>query len=275
MPTARVNGIEMYYEEIGGGEPLILIMGFGGDHLAWAFQARAFAERYRVVTFDNRGVGQSDAPDTPYSIRTMADDTAALMTALGIDRAHVVAASMGGMIGQELALGYPARVRTLHLACTTARPDAHMKALLATWRELRTTLSRPSLVRAMALWLFSFRTYAARPEFVEMVIQTALATPYPQSLAGFLGQAAAIEHHDTLARLQRLHCPTLVTVGEDDVLVPPRFSHELAARIPGATLRTVPEAGHVYFWEQPEAFNRLCLDFLAGVRREGAATSRG
>ena len=262
MPKVRVNGIEMYYEVIGAGEPLVLIMGFGGDHLAWAFQAHAFAERYRVVTFDNRGVGQTDSPDGPYTIRTMADDTAALMEALGIERAHVIGASMGGMIAQELALAHPHRVRTLHLACTMARPDTHMKALLATWREMHMVLGRESLMRAVALWLFSFRTYDARPEFIDMVIQTALANPYPQSAAGFFGQAAAIEAHDTLARLPGIRCPTLVTVAEEDLLVPPRFSRELVARIPGAALRAVVEAGHVYFWEQPDAFNNLCLEFL-------------
>jgi len=244
----------MFYEETGGGEPLILIMGFGGDHLAWAFQVRALAEHYRVVTFDNRGAGQSDAPEPPYTIRTMADDTAGLIAALGIERAHVVGVSMGGMIAQELALAYPGRVRSLHLGCTTARPDTHMRA----------ALTPDALVRALMLWLFSYRTYDERPEFVEAVIQTALANPFPQSLTGFLGQTAAIEHHDTLARLPGIHCPTLVSVAEDDILVPPRFSRELVARIPGAALRAVVGAGHVYFWEQADAFNALCLDFLAG-----------
>ncbi len=147
----------MFYEETGGGEPLILIMGFGGDHLAWAFQVRALAEHYRVVTFDNRGAGQSDAPELPYTIRTMADDTAGLIAALGIERAHVVGVSMGGMIAQELALAYPRRVRSLHLGCTTARPDTHMKALLATWRDMRAALTPDALVRALMLWLFSYR----------------------------------------------------------------------------------------------------------------------
>src|SRR5205809_7891619 len=128
MPKVTVNGIRMFYEETGGGEPLILIMGFGGDHLAWAFQVRALAEHYRVVTFDNRGAGQSDAPEPPYTIRTMADDTAGLIAALGIERAHVVGVSMGGMIAQELALAYPGRVRSLHLGCTTARPDTDRKS---------------------------------------------------------------------------------------------------------------------------------------------------
>src|SRR5262249_60651597 len=108
MPTVRVNGIRMFYEETGGGEPLILIMGFGGDHLAWAFQVRALAEHYRVVTFDNRGAGQSDAPEPAYTIRTMADDTAGLMAGLGIERPHVVGVSMGGVDVQEEAPAVPA-----------------------------------------------------------------------------------------------------------------------------------------------------------------------
>src|SRR2546425_7881903 len=128
MPKVTVNGIRMFYEETGGGEPLILIMGFGGDHLAWAFQVRALAEHYRVVTFDNRGAGQSDAPEPPYTIRTMADDTAGLIPALRVERAHGVGGSLGGMIAHELALAYPGRVRGLHPGGTPARPDTRMEA---------------------------------------------------------------------------------------------------------------------------------------------------
>src|SRR5438046_8889941 len=135
MPEGTVNGIRMFYEETGGGEPLILIMGFGGDHLAWAFQVRALAEHYRVVTFDNRGAGQSDAPEPPYTIRTMADDTAGLIAALGIERAHVVGVSMGGMIAPARALASPGRRRRLHLGCTTARPGTHLNALPPGWRS--------------------------------------------------------------------------------------------------------------------------------------------
>jgi len=263
MPTVRVNDINLYYAEAGAGPPVILIMGLGGDHLAWAFQVRAFAERYRVITFDNRGAGRSDAPDQPYTTALMAADTLALMDALGIDRAHVVGVSMGGMIAQELALAAPARVRSLHLGCTLARPDAYLRALLEAWRDVRTALPRERAVRAMALWMFAPETYDTRPDFVETIIQTSLANPFPQTVTGFLRQADAVAAHDTLDRLGAIRCPTLVSVGEEDILVPPRFSRELAARIPGAELRILPGAGHVYFWECPEAFNALCLEFMA------------
>ena len=253
----------MYYLEVGAGEPLLLIMGFGGDHTAWALQMTAFAAGYRVIAFDNRGVGRTDAPDHPYTTRMMARDALGLMDALGIDQAHVLGVSMGGMIAQELALERPERVRSLHLGCTLARPDAYLLALNAAWRDMRIGLGREATLRTLGLWLFAPTTYAERPDLVETLLQNALANPYPQSVCGFLRQGEAVASHDALERLPDIRCPTLVSVAEDDILVPLRFSREIAARIPGAELRVIASAGHVYFLEQPDVFNELCLEFLA------------
>ena len=265
MPRVRVGDLTMHYVEAGAGPPLVLIMGFGGDHTAWAFQIPRLAERYRVIALDNRGVGQTDAPDLPYTTRLMAEDTAGLLDVLGIERAHVVGVSMGGMIAQELTLAHPERVRSLHLGCSLARPDAYLRALNASWREMRTGLGREAMLRALGLWLFAPGTYAERPDLVEAVLQATLASSYPQSLTGFLRQGEAVAAHDALARLDAVRCPTLVSVAEDDILVPPRFARELAARIAGAELRVVAGAGHAYFLERPDVFNGLCLDFLARV----------
>jgi len=253
----------MFYLEAGAGDPLVLVMGFGGDHLAWGLQIPALAAKYRVVAFDNRGVGQSDAPDVPYSTAMMADDTVGLMNALGIDRAHVCGVSMGGMIAQEIALRHPAHVRTLQLHATLARPDAYMRALVEGWRKTRIALGREDALRVIALWLFAPCTYEERAEFVELVLQNAIANPYPQSLTGFLRQGDAVLGHDTLERLERLRCPTLVSVADQDILVPPRFSHAIAQRVAGAEFKTIANAGHAYLWEEPEAFNAMCLEFLA------------
>src|SRR5256712_12416662 len=130
----------MFYVEAGAGDPLVLVMGFGGDHLAWGLQIPAFAAKYRVVAFDNRGVGQSDAPDAPYTTPMMADDTVGLMDALGIARAHVCVVSKGGMIAQEIALRHPGRVRTLQLHAALAVPDAFMSAISDLMGELRPNL---------------------------------------------------------------------------------------------------------------------------------------
>lgn len=263
MPKVTVNGITLHYAEVGSGDPLLLIMGFGGDHLAWGFQVAAFSERYRVISFDNRGAGQSDVPDLPYTTRMMAEDAVGLLDALRIERAHVLGVSMGGMIAQEVALNHPGRVRSLQLHCTYARPDRYMRALMETWRMVRARATQEEWMRTVALWLFSPRTFQERPEFVEMIIQTGLANPHPFSLTGFLRQGDAVRDHDALDRLPGLTVPTLVSVAEDDTLVPPRFAREVAGAIRGAELRVLDGAGHCYFWERPDVFNAMCLDFIA------------
>jgi 3-oxoadipate enol-lactonase len=193
----------------------------------------------------------------------MADDTIGLLDALAIDRAHVCGVSMGGMIAQEIALRHPSRVRTLQLHATLARPDAYVKALVEAWRKVRVALGREEATRVLALWLFAPCSYEERPEFVELVLQNALANPHPQSLTGYLRQGDAVIGHDTLERLDQVRCPTLVSVADQDVLVPPRFSHTIAQRVPGAELKTIADAGHAYMWEKPDVFNAMCLEFLA------------
>jgi 3-oxoadipate enol-lactonase len=262
MPKVKVNGINVNYIEAGSGDPLLLIMGFGGDHLAWGFQTPVFAQKYRVIAFDNRGVGQSDAPDVPYTTRMMADDAVGLLDHLKIERAHVLGVSMGGMIAQEVALNHPQRVRSLQLHCTMARPDRYMHTLIEGWRTVRRKSTVEEWLRVLAMWLFSPKTFSERPEFVETIIQTGIANPYPFTLTGFLRQGDAVRSHDTLARLAKLVPPALVSVADDDILVPPRFSRALAAAIPGATLKTIDGAGHCYFWERPDVFNAMCLEFL-------------
>jgi pimeloyl-ACP methyl ester carboxylesterase len=260
-----VGEISMFYVEAGQGEPLVLVMGLGADHLAWGFQFPAFVEHYRVIAFDNRGAGQTDAPDHPYTTRMMAEDTVGLMDALGIERAHLLGVSMGGMIAQEVALNHPDRVRSLQLHCTLGRPDRYLLAQLDVGRIQRRTLTQEAAMRAGSLWLFAPATYDERPELVEMILQNALANPYPMSLTGFERQCDAVQTHDALDRVAAIRCPTLISVADQDILVPPRFSRALADRIPGAELRVIEGAAHGYFWERPDLFNAMCLDFLARV----------
>ncbi len=262
MPKTRVGDIQMHYQEAGAGDPLVLLMGWGGDHTAWALQVAAFSPEFRCVSLDNRGAGQTDQPDVPYTIRMMADDTVALMDALGIDRGHVAGLSMGGMIAQEIAINYPARVRTLQLHATLARVDPFLRAVGGTLLHARATLGREEYVRALLPWVLCPRTYAERPELVEQMVQILVSSPYIASLAGLTRQAEACWAHDTLGRLGRIRCPALITVGAEDIFVPPRFSRELHARIPGAELAVIEDSGHGYLWEQPAAFNEACLGFL-------------
>ena len=264
MPHAQVNGVRLFYQETGPPDapPLVLIMGWGGDHTAWALQAPAFAAEHRVIALDNRGAGQSDVPPAPYSIAGMAGDVIGLMDALGIRRAHICGASMGGMIAQELALRHPERARTLGLHCTTAGIDAYGRFLIDTLLAVRAHDEREEFVRAMMPWILCRKTIAERPEFIRFWIERALAYPYPTGYEGLARQADAIRGHDTMARLGEIRVPTLLTTGAEDILVPPASSRELHARIPGAELVTIPDAGHLHFIEQMERFNAVCLEFL-------------
>jgi pimeloyl-ACP methyl ester carboxylesterase len=265
MPRLPVNGIGLFYQDLGApsGEPVVLIMGWGGDHTAWAFQMQALAGTHRVIALDNRGAGQSDQPDIPYSIPGMAEDVAGLMEGLGVARAHICGASMGGMIAQELALRHPARVRTLQLHCTLGRIDPYGTLLVENLLRVRAREDREEWARAMLPWVICRKTVRERPEFVELMLQRSLDNPYPTSYAGLRRQAEAIGAHDTLERLPAIRVPTLVTLGAEDILVPPAFSREVHARIPGAELTVIPDAGHVHFLEQPDAFNAAMLAFLA------------
>jgi len=264
VPHAQVNGIRLFYQETGPPDapPLVLVMGWGGDHTAWALQAPAFAAEHRVIAFDNRGAGQSDVPDAPYTIPGMAADVAGLMDALGIPRAHVCGASMGGMVAQELALREPDRVRTLGLHCTTAGIDAYGRFLIDTLLAVKARADREENVRAIMPWILCRKTMAERPEFIRFWIERALAYPYPIGLEGLSRQADAIRGHDTAARLGEIRVPTLITTGAEDILVPPVSSRDLHARIPGSELATIEDAGHLHFIEQAERFNATCLEFL-------------
>ena len=217
---------------------------------------------FRCISPDNRGAGRSDQPDAPYTIRMMADDTVGLLDALGIDRAHVAGLSMGGMIAQEMAITSPGRVRTLQLHATLARVDPFLRAVGQSLLHARAALGREEYVRLLLTWVLSPRTYAEHADNVEMMVRIMVDHPYPASLAGLTRQAEACWAHDTLERLDQIRCPTLITAGADDIFVPPRFSQELHARIPGAELSVIEGGGHGYLWEQAPAFNDACLQFL-------------
>jgi pimeloyl-ACP methyl ester carboxylesterase len=192
----------------------------------------------------------------------MAADVVGLMDALGVARAHVCGASMGGMIAQELALRHPERVRTLQLHCTAAAIDAYGRFLIDTLVAVKARGDREENVRAVMPWLLCRKTMVERPDFIRFWIERALTYPYPTSYEGLARQADAIQGHDTRARLDEIRVPTLLTTGAEDILVPPASSRELHARIPGAELVTIDDAGHLHFIEQMERFNAVCLEFL-------------
>jgi 3-oxoadipate enol-lactonase len=270
MPTAQVNGVDLYYEVQGSGEPVLLIMGFTAHSMLWMMQVPALAQRFQVITFDNRGAGRSAVPPGPYTTRQMADDAAALLDHLGIARAHVVGWSMGGMIAQELALAYPQKVNRLVLLASLARAEQYADAWLRYMEQAAQLVGAGSLDRAgFALntmpWLYT-ASFMTRPEMVAMALQQTLADPYPATPAGVAAQAEACRRHlfgDALDRLKGITAPTLVLVGAEDILTPPAYSRAMAERIPGARLQVLERGGHGMPIEYPQEVNAALLAFLS------------
>ena len=272
MPKVRINDIDMFYDEQGSGEPLLLIMGLGGHSGHWFMQVPALAQHYRVITFDNRGAGQTEAPPGPYSTRQMADDTAALMDHLGVARAKVVGWSMGGMIAQELAINHPEKVERLVLFASLPRMRDYAEAWLTFGEQARERgLDRRGLAIWAMPWLYT-PTFMTNMDLVEAALNQAMLDPFPISAQGFAGQAAACRAHDTLDRLDRIMAPTLVLVGAEDILTPPGYSRELAARIPGARLQILERGGHGANIETPQPVNEAFLAFLAEPSPVAAAS---
>lgn len=271
MPNAQVNGIDLYYEVHGQGDPVLLVTGFTADHNSWLLQVPALAPHYQVIIFDNRGSGQSSQPEGPYTIKQMAGDCVALLDHLGIEKAHVVGASMGGAIVQEMALNWPDRVASLAILCSWARGDAMQAKLLPLWRHAFQKFAPEEYIEFLFRLCFTHRIYAV-PGALDMLKMHLLANPFPQTPAGFLGQAAACEAHDTLDRLSAIQAPTLVWAGAEDALLAPRFSQAIAERIPGAEYFEMPAVGHLFMTEQSEASNAKLLEWLGKVAAKRIAS---
>jgi len=278
MSTVTVGDVELYYEEHGSGDPLLLIMGLAADSTAWMFQLPAFAERYRTIVFDNRGIGRSSKPAGPYTIGGMADDTAGLLAAIGVERAHVVGVSMGGMIAQELALRHPERVRGLVLACTYPEPDEEIRlGRSSSIQQLGGTVGADGTAQidlAAVDPMMIFQTLLPKvfsPSFLQNQLPILLqlfggALQWGFSIEAIMAQVDAVMSHQATDRLSSIKSPTLVITGDADLLIPPANSDLIASKIPGARLVKIPGGTHGFNFETPDLFNRAVLDFLATVQ---------
>ena len=260
MPYADNCGVNIYWEEEGAGDPLLLIMGLGYTHDMWYRTVPAVSARYRTISLDNRGVGRSDVPPGPYAIATMAADAAAVMDAAGVGRAHVFGISMGGMIAQEFALQYPDRVRSLILGCTShGGPEAiAADAEVISTLMARGTMSAEDGVRVMIPFIYEPSTSRER---IEEDLEIRRRT-FPTEEAYF-AQVRGIQAFDSLSRLSQLKIPTLVIHGESDRLVPPENGRRLAGLIDDAKLVMIPGASHIFPTDKPEISHQAILGFLA------------
>jgi len=262
MDHAHINGINIAYELGGAGAPMVMIHGAQGDQTMFAGLAATFAPRFNVLTFDQRGSGLSDKPDMVYSVAMLADDTAALMDHVGVDDAHIIGVSMGGMIAQEFALRHSRRVRSLVLGCTTpgGAKSVHAAAGLATTAYSTKEMSAEERGRALAEAAFTTGYIARHPELITTMIEQRRRRPIDP--VGFARRMAALQTFDTYDRLPQIKCPTLVITGKDDALISWENSRLIASRISGAQLTILEPAGHCFWLEQPDQSRDAIQHFL-------------
>ena len=260
-----MSEVQIAWERHGAGPPLLLIHGLGYARWGWEPVLPGLAERFDVILFDNRGIGESDAPPGPYTAAEMADDAVRVLDEAGVERAHVVGTSLGGMIAQELALSHPERVDRLVLACTTpGGPNAHPmpQATVALMAEAA-TLEPAVALRRFVEYALAPSTVETRPELVDRIMEHRLATA--QQPAAWAAQAAAGMGFDAYDRLGGLSAWTQVVTGTDDVVVDPRNSELLVQLLPNATAAEASGCGHLFFWERPAAFVRGLTAFLGSA----------
>jgi pimeloyl-ACP methyl ester carboxylesterase len=265
MPQAAVDGISLYYERHGAGEPVLLIQGMSGTHLAWgeAFMA-GLGDGLDIVAYNHRGVGDSTPQSDRFTIAELADDAAGLLDALGWDDAHVLGISMGGMVAQELALRHPARIRTLTLGCTYPGGAGAQLADPALIQELAGALLSGDRERAL-------RTgYAANLSVTHVADEAnwepfrAMASAVPVAVPVIMLQMQAVMDHDTSARLGSIEAPTLVVHGTEDRMLPLVNGELIAQAIPGSRLERLEGVGHMFWWEQPERSAALVRSHVLG-----------
>ncbi|MBD0370102.1 MAG: alpha/beta fold hydrolase [Pyrinomonadaceae bacterium] len=274
MPKIVAGEIELYYEEYGEGAPLVLIPGFGTGLWIWFKQVPAFSREFRTLVFDPRGISRSDAPNAPITIRTIADDLAALLYALRIESAHILGASFGGFVAQEFALAYPAMTRSLTLCCTSFGGPGHVPPSLETLQALASTkgLNTQQRVRENLLLAFSPAYVERNHEEVEKVICLRAENFVPEH--AYLHQLQAAMAFNTEERVSQISAPTLVLTGDADIIVPEENSRNLAARIPDARLVTIKGGSHTFFIEQADEFNTAVIEFIKEIEKASCATQR-
>jgi 3-oxoadipate enol-lactonase len=258
MWVTAPDGARLHVIDQGKGDAVLWLQGLNAPAAAWAVQLAHFAQSWRGIAPDARGVGQSDAPPGPYAAKQLSEDAVAVLDAANVERAHVVGLSLGGAVAQELALANPGRVRSLALLATFAAQTPRSRALLEAWRALYpVAIADPKLRKAWELqaysWLFTDRFWRSEAN-IRAALRFASTQP-PQTPEGFLGQVDAALSHDARERLPSLKLPALVIHGALDQLSPKENGEELARLIPGAELLILPEVGHAVNLEGQRAVN--------------------
>jgi 3-oxoadipate enol-lactonase len=246
--------VRIAWERHGSGDPLLLVHGLGYARWGWEPVLEPLALSFDVILFDNRGIGESDAPPGPYTAAELAADAAQVLDEARVGRAHVLGTSLGGMVAQELALAAPERVDRLVLACTTpGGPGAFPMPERTVQLMTSGATLRQYVENALAP--------EPDPELVDRILRHREATAQP--FDAWSAQAAAGATFDALGRIGEIEAPTLILHGTEDAVVDSRNSSLLAARIPDSRVELFPGGGHLFFWEQPDRFVEVVTEFLS------------
>lgn len=267
MPHMRVGDIDLHYELTDftepwkpGPAPVVFIHGLGGDHSMWLYQVPAFCARLPTITLDLRGHGESTRPDRDFSIADMALDIVRLLRALGVERAHLVGLSLGGMVAQQFALDYPLATASLVLADTLCGTPAGFESVMRDAFSFIENNSMAAVAQARITNAFS--------DAVDPVMRGYMIDRVAQNdKAAYVRAARSAFGFSVCDRIREIAVPTLVVIGDQDRVTPPPLSDDLAARIPGARLARIAGAGHISNIERPQQFNHAVLEFLSAVER--------
>jgi pimeloyl-ACP methyl ester carboxylesterase len=263
MPKVKANNITINYDQQGTGEPLILIPYLAADHACYAFQVADYAKRFTCVSLDIRGTGETDKPEGDYSTEVFADDVAAFMQALGIEKAHISGISLGAATGMWLAAKYPHKVKSLSLHSGWTKTDPFLKIVVEGWQVTAKALgSVPEMViLSIFPWCFTPELYAAKPDYIQSLADFVRGRP-AQPLAAFIQQSNAVIAHDVEAQLGRITSPTQITFGRHDLVTSTRFADPMKNNIRGSELLIFEGCAHAPIYEQVEEFNHKTLAFL-------------
>ncbi|MGH8851858.1 MAG: alpha/beta fold hydrolase [Casimicrobiaceae bacterium] len=263
MPKVKANGLTINYDQQGSGTPLILIPYLTADHACYAFQVAEYAKHFTCFSLDRRGTGETDKPEGDYSVELYADDVAAFMQALGIQKAHVSGLSLGAATGMWLAAKYPDKVKSLSLHSGWTKTDPFVKTVVEGWQVMAKALgSVPEMVILGILpWCLTAELYAAKPDYIKSLTDFVRSRP-AQPLASFIRESNAVIAHDVETQLGRIRAPTQITFGRHDMVTSTRFADRMTGGIRGSELLIFEGCAHAPIYEKVEEFNQKTVAFL-------------
>jgi 3-oxoadipate enol-lactonase len=263
MPTVQANGIDIYYEVHGEGEPMVLIPYLAADQACYAFQVAEYEKHYACYTVDLRGAGLTSKPEGVYTTELFASDIAAFMDAVGIGQAHVFGVSLGAAAGTWLAARHPERVKTLQLHSAWDATDPFLRVVVQGWQIMAQGLGSVTemIIAGIFPWCFTPEMYAARPDYVDALADFVRGRPIAP-VDALMRQAGAVLAHDARAALGQITAPTLITFGRYDMATSTRFGKPLSEGIADSQVHVFEDCAHAAIYENVEAFNEVTLGWL-------------